>query len=323
MGFAQLLPQRESFKLWMCSFTLPLCSKIWYLLLPHLSPFHTPHLLVNTIEVSSKAKTVRSSWVHKHTHTAGGRGMTFSTFLQKPYHLSLGLSAHSLSLKNFQTRVLGICPLWTKTSVFASYPVLSYKFKNKSFIKFLFCFLWASSRSHKPGLVAGWNAHSLTQVMTALTTKDAPGPQSTTASPFFLPSHRAPKHPSGGAGFKESFQVLIPIWCRKLLFRKARGERNTLPSPSQSKITAVVDQLKRSGLPGEVTAVLRCCWGGCASMGHDTTAPAAWQAGAPQSLCAQGTAPFRKLTFKGHFRPLQRTAKKRRLLVTWKLRSSH
>lgn len=155
--------------------------------------------------------------------------------------------------------------------------------------------------------------------MTVLMTKDGPGPQSTTASPSFLPSHRAPKHPSVGVGFKESLQVLIPIWCRKLLFRKARGEGNTLPSPSQSKITAVVEQLKRSGLPGEVMAVPRRCQGGCASMSHAATAPAAWQAGAPQSLCAQCTAPFRKLTFKGHFRPPQRTVKKLRLLVTWKL----
>lgn len=36
---------------------------------PHL---RTPHLLVDTIVVSSKAKTVRSSWVHKRTHTQQG-----------------------------------------------------------------------------------------------------------------------------------------------------------------------------------------------------------------------------------------------------------
>lgn len=45
-------------------------------------------------------------------------------------------------------------PLWTKTSVFTSYPIISYKRKNKSFIKLLFCFLRVS-RSHNPVLVAG------------------------------------------------------------------------------------------------------------------------------------------------------------------------
>lgn len=64
--------------------------------------------------------------------------MAGSTFVQKPYHLSLGLTVHSLSLKNLQAKILGIWSLWTETSVFASYPIISYKLKNKSFIKFLF-----------------------------------------------------------------------------------------------------------------------------------------------------------------------------------------
>lgn len=98
----------------------------------------------------SKTNAVRPSHL---THKGKGKGVMDRALLRENYHMSLGCTVYSHSLKNFKTSFWSL-PIQTKTSVFASYTTISYKFKNKGFIKLSFCFLRASSRSHNPGPAA-------------------------------------------------------------------------------------------------------------------------------------------------------------------------
>lgn len=96
-------------------------------------------LLVNTV-LGAKPKL----WDH-HNHTStctqeGGKGVTDSAFLQKPYRWSLGLTAHSLSLKNFQTTVHGICPSEPKQASLLLTQPLPINLKTRVSLSFYFVF---------------------------------------------------------------------------------------------------------------------------------------------------------------------------------------
>lgn len=119
----------------------------------------------------SKTNAVRPSHL---THEGKGKGVMDRALLQENYHMSLGCTVYSHPLKNFKTSFCSL-PIQTKTSVFASYPTISYKCKNKGFIKLSFCFLRASSRRHNLGPAAAWNVPGPAQVtVLSLQPEDAP-----------------------------------------------------------------------------------------------------------------------------------------------------
>lgn len=151
-------------------------------------------------------------------------------FLQETYQGPLGLTVYSLSLKNFKTSFWNL-PIQTKTSIFASYPIISYKFINKSFIKLSFCFLRVSSRSHNPGPAAAWNAPGLAQVTVLSTAWGCPkARKKMLGHPLSSPQPGAPATLFCGDRIK-SLLFSSSSCALTHIFGKARGDKNTLPFP--------------------------------------------------------------------------------------------
>lgn len=144
--------------------------------------------------------------------------------------------------------------------------------------------------------------------------------------PLLPPQPQGPKTPLCGSRIERKSSVLIPVWCRKLLFweGKGRGKHPPLPFPVQDHSCSGTAEAIRAARRGHGSPSVLPGWlcqcGPCCDSPGDTAGRGPAVPPCPVSPC---TAPFRKLTFKDHFRPPQTTVKKLWLLVTWTLRSSH